>query len=400
MFINPDGYLAKFKYVEIGHYVEYNDKANVIREKSGEDPLFIEWDKVQSYVERWENTGIYTSVFRYSEPTLDSAVRLGPLYFDIDSSDTELALIESRRIANHLRAVIPDSGIEIFFTGKKGFHIECQPVTLGITPTYNPATVYRYIANEFKEDLSLSTIDFAVYEPRRMWRLSNSKHQLTGLYKIRIHPDELASLSFDEIAEIAKEPRVIKSQEPQFDIKANEWYREYTYKIEESKQKKYSVQDIINRFNTHGSKYVNVSEFEREFDPIKLFEGCPSILELWKKAETTHNLEHEERLFLCSLLTYTDEAIEYLHSILSNCDDYRYEKSQSHIDDWVRRREMGIGGRPFSCERASQAGIVCSGCETMEAKPRYEKIGDKLYPTEELSSPSPIRYAYVRKNSG
>lgn len=396
MWIKPEGYLSKFQYVEIGHYVEYNDKANVIREKDGDLPVFVRWDDLQPYIDRWNNTGIYTSIFRYSSPSLDAAVRLGPLYFDVDSDDAQQALLDARSIVRYLKGHVPTSAIEIYFSGKKGFHIECQPVALGITPTPNPADVYRFIANCIKDELSLSTLDFSVYEPRRMWRLPYSVHQSTGLYKLPLTSEELFQYDIEKIKDLAKIPRIIEVQPQEFNLKANEWYRQFTYKIEEAKQNRnITKQSVIERFQSHGSGHI--VEHEKEFDPIRLFEGCPAIIELWNKAETKHDLEHEERLFLCSLLTYTDEAIEYLHAILSNCSDYSFERSQSHIEDWMRRREMGIGGRPYTCERATSAGISCTGCDKLEPKPKYERINGKLYPTNETTNPSPVRYAYSRK---
>jgi len=41
------------------------------------------------------------------------------------------------------------------------------------------------------------------------------------------------------------------------------------------------------------------------------------------------------------------------------CEDFNYEKSTSHINDWIKRRQLGIGGRPYTCERANSAGVGC-----------------------------------------
>jgi len=121
---------------------------------------------------------------------------------------------------------------------------------------------------------------------------------------------------------------------------------------------------------------------------------------MWEKAERVHHLEHEERLFLCSVLSYTDEAVQYLHQILSLCSDYDYERTMSHVDDWLARREREIGGRPYSCKTANEKGIGCGDCDTkMEKKKKWIRVGDRYVESEEYAEPSPVRYAYVNINS-
>jgi len=394
MWNKGEGFYAQFKYVELARYYESGKKQMVAREKRGDESVLVEWNKVREYADKHDNTGIYTSIFRYKSSTFrPSDIQLGPLYFDLDSDDLDTAKADTVRLVEYLYQNMPRNAVQIFFTGKKGFHVECEPVAVGISPSTELPGIFRYIAGQLRDLLSISTFDFAVYDARRMWRLPNSKHQSTGLYKVAITHDELA---FGDIRALASTPREILVEDQVFDIKSNEWYRGFTYALEASRlQRNVSAQSVIERFQSEGSGHL--TDFEREFNPPNLFDNCSAIMELWNKAETKHDLEHEERLFLCSLLTYTDEAVEYLHAILSNCSDYNYEKSQSHIDDWIRRRDMGIGGRPYTCERAASAGIGCSGCSKLEPKPRYEKIGNKLYPTNEVTSPSPIRFAYSRK---
>jgi hypothetical protein len=54
---------------------------------------------------------------------------------------------------------------------------------------------------------------------------------------------------------------------------------------------------------------------------------------------------------------------------------------------------MGIGGRPYTCERANSVGVGCGECN-LEKKNKWAQIGNKYVETTEKSSPSPIRYAY------
>jgi hypothetical protein len=75
------------------------------------------------------------------------------------------------------------------------------------------------------------------------------------------------------------------------------------------------------------------------------------------------------------------------------------EKTNSHINDWVKRRNLGIGGRPYTCERANAAGVGCGEC-SLDKRNKWVKVGDKFMETQEQSAPSPIRFAYVALSKG
>jgi len=201
----------------------------------------------------------------------------------------------------------------------------------------------------------------------------------------------------DAIVTYCKERRDVERGYPEFSAKANEWYRSHIYEAEIDKERS---KDFMAYFNKHGSEaFKEFKEVGKEFTPKRLIEGCPAIKRLWQQAIDTKFLEHEARLFLCSVLSYSEDSIKFLHGILSNCEDYNYEKSMSHINDWIKRRQLGIGGRPYTCERANSAGVGCGDC-SLEKRNKWIKIGDRYVETEEVSSPSPIRFAYVSVSKG
>lgn len=388
-----DKYTNQWKYVEVARYVA--NLSRVIRDKKNDKPVFYEFNNMHEYSELHGNQGIYTSVFQYNKPSIDNSIRLGSLYFDLDSSDLDASHTEVKNLYSYFKEFMPENSIRVYFTGFKGFHIELEALTLGITPSNSLHEVFRYIANHLKSEMSLETIDFAVYDLRRMWRLPGSMHQKTGLYKNDLSSDEgLIFGSLSDIKKYCQEPRSIQVPEQEFSLKSNEWYRNFIYKREEEKQgNKYTQEYLLERFRKQGTSVLKTIEQEKMFDPHRLFDSCPSIMRIWEKAEKEKHLEHEERLFLCSLLTYSDDALFYLHEILKNCSDYNFEKSQAHIDDWIKRREIGIGGRPYTCERANSVGIGCGNCD-LEKKKKWVKVGDSYIETDEESSPSPIRFAY------
>lgn len=289
---------------------------------------------------------------------------------------------------------IPSKSILVYFTGKKGFHVECEPVALGIGPSNSLPKTFRYIAAQLKSELSIDSLDFSVYDLRRMWRLPGSKHQSTGLYKTLLthHGDDSilrSGTSF--ILEYSKEKQSTDVSDQEFNYKANEWYRNHLYEMEEESKKK---DDPLEYFNKYGSKaFKDLHQSEKVFDKDTLLIGCKAVAQLKKQAEEKKFLEHEARLFLCSILSYTEESIKFLHEILSNCSDYSFDKSSAHINDWIKRRQLGIGGRPYTCDRANAVGVGCGDC-SLEKKNKWIKVGDKFVETSEKSSPSPIRHAY------
>lgn len=387
-------YLYSWRYVEIAKYVPSLDR--VIRIKDNNVSRMLDVDDVESFRKEHDNFGLYTSVWNYNSKDIDNSTRFGPLYFDIDNSDELLAFADASALYEYLISNIPKESVIVYFTGKKGFHIECEPITLGINPSNNLPNIYRYIATKIKEKLNLVSLDFSVYDLRRMWRLPRSIHQSTGLFKNSI-PSEIFKLGLPAIKDYCKTEKSQEVIEPIFDFKSNEWFREFSYEMEIDKERS---KDFISYFNKYGSSvFKSTEEKDKQFTVDRLLNNCKAINELVNQAKEKKWLDHESRLFLCSILTYTEDSVEFLHSILSNCEDYSFDKSSSHINDWIKRRQLGIGGRPYTCERANAAGVGCGDCE-LDHKKRWIKIGNRYVESDETVSPSPIRYAYVNVNKG
>lgn len=389
-----DRYLHKWQYVETAVFVESLNK--VVRQKENGQAKIISVYDLEKFRDKYNNTGLYTSIWHYDTQSIDDAVRCGSLYFDIDNADENVSLEECRRLYLYLCKYVPEKSIVVYFTGKKGFHIECEAIALGINPSNALPKIFRYIATKLKEDLDLSSLDFAVYDMRRMWRLAGSKHQDTGLYKNRISTDLLLS-SLEDIRKYCSVQQDNSIEEQEFSAKANEWFRRFNYDMEIDKERS---KDFLAYFNKHGSSaFKDFVPSHYEFTPDALMRSCSAVKRLKEEAEKNHHLDHEARLFLCSILTYNEESIKFLHGILSQCSDYNFEKSSSHINDWVKRRQLGIGGRPYTCERANAVGVGCGQCQ-LDKKKKWIQIGGKYVESSETSEPSPVRFAYksIRKD--
>lgn len=390
--VEENKFLSQWKYYEVARFVPSLNR--VIRDKKNGQPVILTAEEIPMYASSNDNTGIYTSVFAYNSIDISEAIRLGPLYFDIDSESISDAYDDCVKLYNHLIHHIPESSVLVYFTGKKGFHIECEPICLGINPSNSLPKIYRFIANDLKSKLSLNTLDFSVYDARRMWRLVGSKHQSTGYYKTLLNPygqENIFIKGIEAIKEYSSSPSSLEVCKQEFNYKANEWYRQYTYDIEEHEKRK---DDPLEYFNKYGAKaFKDLKETPKVFNKDNLLNKCSAVKRLHQQAIDDGYLEHEARLFLCSILTYTEDSIKYLHEILSHCRDYNFSKSSSHINDWIKRRQMSIGGRPYTCERANSVGVGCGEC-SLEQRNKYVKVNGRFIETQEKSSPSPIRFAY------
>jgi hypothetical protein len=123
------------------------------------------------------------------------------LYFDFDSKDSlEKAQNDAIEVANRLiTRGFEEDEIGCYFTGGKGFSVEIE-MNEYLTPDKFKAVVFD-IAGD------LDTFDGVVNDPNRIVRISNTKHQNSGLYKIPLTPDELVNLTIPEIKLLAKNPR-------------------------------------------------------------------------------------------------------------------------------------------------------------------------------------------------
>lgn len=243
---------SDFQYVEIAKFVP---KINaVIRVKENGTAVMPSYNNLDRFRQRHANKGVYTSVFRYLRPDLESP-RCGPLYFDLDADNLSISLRDTRELYLYLLRFIPPEIITIYFTGSKGFHLEVSGQALGVGPSMNLAAAYRFIAERAHDELSIETIDFAVYEPRRMWRLPNSQHQKTGLFKVTLAHEELMGLSVEQITTIAQSPRESIIPNTKFNPVANEWLKsiltEMDVLAEEAKLR--AAQRRIEMFEKYGS---------------------------------------------------------------------------------------------------------------------------------------------------
>jgi hypothetical protein len=192
-----------------------------------------EWVKSNPSLETYLNT---IQVFD-SDIQTDNEPHQSDLFFDIDSSELELALKDSITLSMYFKSYF-DIEPKIWFSGSKGFHILIDHRYIGTVPNPILTKVYMYLADYFVSHLKLTTVDLGVYTTPRMWRIPNTINPKSGLYKIPLTINQLMTLTIDEIKVLAKTPMDFDEYEievnPQAKSELKELFNQSQNKLEDS----------------------------------------------------------------------------------------------------------------------------------------------------------------------
>lgn len=145
-----------------------------------------------------------------AEPGLDklAAKYRGPFYADIDcASDIVQAAQSTRKLVDKITSLgVPEADIEIFASGKKGFHVivDARKFSDGKARAKLPL-VYKAMAAQ----LYVVGLDIGVYSTGKgtCWRIENAKRDDTGTYRVRITPEELSNITLESYKELVSAPR-------------------------------------------------------------------------------------------------------------------------------------------------------------------------------------------------
>lgn len=135
------------------------------------------------------------------------------LWFDFDCKDNlRVAKNDTIELVNRLTSHgINPENLEIFFSGSKGFN-----VILNLNREVTPKQVKHLALNVFGK--GLKTLDASLYNPSRVLRIPGTKHQSTDYYKTQLTPDELRTMSKEDLFEKALKPSKY-SKTPALDLK-------------------------------------------------------------------------------------------------------------------------------------------------------------------------------------
>lgn len=135
------------------------------------------------------------------------------LFFDLDSKeDVNRAKEDAKELIVRLqKAGCPvESQVRVFFSGNKGFHLEV-PLSKELEPE-ELKSICTNIAGD------LESFDSVVYNPIRTIRITNTKHQVSGLYKVELNPNDLFEKDIDQIKFFAQKMSDVAVVQPTQDL--------------------------------------------------------------------------------------------------------------------------------------------------------------------------------------
>jgi hypothetical protein len=163
-------------------------------------------EKLKEIVEKWLIGEGYHGMFDL-EPGLPlvnypgkTSPALGCIWFDFDAKDQGDALKDARAFVEFLS---PAQTL-LFFSGGKGFHVGLPVGYTKLTPGTGFNLQARDLAKKLKA--KFPTLDTGIYNAVRKFRLPNSKHDKSGLYKVQLTLDQL-NQGLEWVRHYAKEPR-------------------------------------------------------------------------------------------------------------------------------------------------------------------------------------------------
>ena len=180
-----------------------------------------------AWAEHFDHTDVFASVGSFLEPDNNSTCLL-PLYFDIDCPDDLPATRESALTLCQLlmdRACIPEESLDICFSGAKGFHVVVAPEVFRAFSSPYTLGLYKKLAEKASE-VGVRFLDYTAYSRKKLWRLSNTRHRRSGLFKIPLRCQELREISMEGILRLAAQPRADDTfARPQVCEPAGAWFR-------------------------------------------------------------------------------------------------------------------------------------------------------------------------------
>jgi hypothetical protein len=158
-------------------------------------------------------TGKPPSVAGYSGPSWAPC-----LPFDLDCAlEPEQALKDARKL---VRMLVSDfdvgaGAVSLYFSGLKGFHVELPGGLFGeCQPDRETAARLRWVAEALARIASLRTVDFSIYKTVHLWRVVNTRHGRSGLFKVRLSVEEILTLDIAAIRALATAPRELETVAP------------------------------------------------------------------------------------------------------------------------------------------------------------------------------------------
>ena len=181
--------------------------------------LLLKESEVSKFVK--SDAPYFKSLYYYPEDVLDyfklnnhsikgykGKVYTTEITFDIDSKDLEVSRDNTMRLLQYLeqQGLYTDFAAKVAFSGSKGFHVH-----INTEHTFYPKELKEfclYITKQIKFNMSAGfKIDPTIYNTNRIFRVPNTPHEKSGLFKVEMLSNDLITFTMDQIIEAAKVPQ-------------------------------------------------------------------------------------------------------------------------------------------------------------------------------------------------
>ncbi|MGF0347761.1 primase C-terminal domain-containing protein [Rhodococcus sp. IEGM1300] len=184
------------------------------------------YEGVYEYANSVGNQGVFRTEMHYIDPLwvqndkkkwvidAENSLKASDFYLDFDApseSEAGFAYVKAD-LAIAMRFLEQVMGIRenqtrLYFSGSKGIHLTVPMGALGIQPSTQLHRVYKMLVEKIKEHTTHGTLDSAIYDNKRMFRMANTRHDKTGVYKTRISYKELKKMTKEMVMAYASVPR-------------------------------------------------------------------------------------------------------------------------------------------------------------------------------------------------
>ena len=315
----------------------------------------------------------YASAYLYTDEQAEEFKKTGTvrgikdvvtnrIWFDFDTSeDPTFAQIDAREAIRRLEKYgINKNNIEIYFSGNKGFHLV---VTLNRYIT--PDQVYNICVKKFGKDLA--SLDSAVYDPSRIFRVPGTKHQKSGLYKIPLTHNQLHQLTIPQIKNLASSLDNIKD--------------EFEWEIASPKEDLFVVEDKKKETRTLPPELLDFSKKPSQWKNCKW-----SLLQGNFKEGERHNALMVIAA-TCRGLGYDKDTTYYMcksamkkQAMLTGQEEFNKEELYTNIIEQSVFTDNWEGGQ-YSCSKPGWLQTYCSTlgehkCKVEQEEPPVIKVND------------------------
>lgn len=174
---------------------------------------YIPYRTIYGFIEKHNRYSVFCSAYRYSDTDITKSDLYGDLYLDFDDvNNFNRVKADALTALSYLKVVyhISENQVKIYYSGNKGIHVIVPAQILGIEPMPLLNGVFKTIALSIKSFTPNKTVDTQIYDNKRMFRIPNTIHEKSMLFKIPITPDELRNLSEEQIRTLAQQPREVQ----------------------------------------------------------------------------------------------------------------------------------------------------------------------------------------------